>query len=493
MLLTFVLMASLAAGCAGGGNKEKVNNGSKESESNTGGKPVLRELVQYSRFDPNNDVVADFLEEATGYEVKYDMLPVENENEKLNLLMANQEPYDFMKINQVQFEQLAASGALEPLDDLLAQYAPNMTKKISEASWNGVKLDGKILAIPESGGIGVGQALVYRQDWLEELNLQEPTTIEELIHVLREVKDKKKVIPLSGGKDPFQGEIGSAMGWQYGLANQWKVEGDKVIHMVEDPATVKYLTVMNELYNEGLLDPEWAINQSNILIERFSSGQSFMYREGWWNAANINNALEANFPDAKIGILPPMKDEQGQAHGSASGGITSFTVIPKWAKNKEDAIKYLDLKLQDDIFIELAIGKEGVHHKVEDGKYFPILPIFDEQYGNASAMLNGVDEEIYPTYWQARVRKNPFVQNYYETYQNNAEGITYYDALTFAPPIVEISKHKQKLMKLAEDEFIKFITGSEPLSNYDQFLAQWKADGGDAMVKAANEWFASVN
>ncbi|WP_238555731.1 hypothetical protein [Paenibacillus alvei] len=44
--------------------------------------------------------------------------------------------------------------------------------------------------------------------------------------------------------------------------------------------------------------------------------------------------------------------------------------------------------------------------------------------------------------------------------------------------------------KYQEDTFINYISGTESLDNYDQFLAEWHAQGGADMVKAANEWYA---
>ena len=35
-------------------------------------------LMQYSRFDPNKDFMANFIKEKTGYDVNYEMLPAEN-------------------------------------------------------------------------------------------------------------------------------------------------------------------------------------------------------------------------------------------------------------------------------------------------------------------------------------------------------------------------------------------------------------------------------
>ncbi|MNO05060.1 hypothetical protein D3C81_2262930 [compost metagenome] len=63
------------------------------------------------------------------------------------------------------------------------------------------------------------------------------------------------------------------------------------------------------------------------------------------------------------------------------------------------------------------------------------------------------------------------------------------DPMSFAPPIDAISKNKQKLTKLLDDNVIKFISGSEPVANYDKFLTQWKAEGGTETIKAANDWY----
>ena len=66
----------------------------------------------------------------------------------------------------------------------------------------------------------------------------------------------------------------------------------------------------------------------------------------------------------------------------------------------------MDAKLEPDTFKNLVIGEEGKHHEVKDGKYYPILPIFNDERNKAINFLSGVDENVYETYWQARVRKD---------------------------------------------------------------------------------------
>jgi putative aldouronate transport system substrate-binding protein len=253
----------------------------------------------------------------------------------------------------------------------------------------------------------------------------------------------------------------------------------------------KYLEFMKKLYTEKLIDQEWSLNQANKVIENFTSGKAAIISNGYFNAPTVQNALLKNTPNAKISSLPYLKGDDGKVSVMASAGISFYVGIPKWADNKDDIIKYLDLKLDKDIHKEAVIGKEGVHYKMENGNYFPILPIFNDQYNNASSFLTGVDEKNYPIYWQARVRKDPILTDAFNKNQEAAKGNTSVDPLAFAPPLEAIGKYNLKLQKLMEDTFLKYITGAEPLENYDKFMAQWKAEGGDEMTKAANEWYAA--
>jgi len=323
---------------------------------------------------------------------------------------------------------------------------------------------------------------------MDELKLTAPTTPDELYTVLKTIKEKKKIVPLTGSKDSIYGDIAAA----FGVPFEWKDVDGQLLHKAELPAMKDFLAYMNKLYAEGLLDLEMPINTGAKAIEKFTSGKAAMFKLAWWSSTATTSALATNFPDAKIGIIPYLKGADGKAVVSANNATSWFIAIPKASKHKEDAMKLINAKLEPETFKGLAIGTEGVHHEFKEDKYFPILPKFNDDLTNASAYMTGVDEKNYPTYWQARVRKDASIQFYYESFQKNAEGLIVVDPLSYAPPIDAVSTNKQKLTKLLDDNVMKFISGSEPLANYDKFLAQWKSEGGADMVKAANEWFQTT-
>jgi putative aldouronate transport system substrate-binding protein len=495
VLASVFALTLLAAGCgdskdSGAASTAPTAGASTAPAATEGPKAPLRMLMQYGRFDPNKDFMANYIKEKTGYDVTYEMLPAENFNEKLNLMVANKEELDIMKLSADQFFKLATSGALEPLDDLIKKHGPNIDKAINAESWISTTIDGKKFAIPETGsGVAVGEELIIRQDWLDELGLKMPANTDELYTVLKTIKEKKNVIPLTGSKDSLYGDIAAAFGVPYANVSEWKEVDGKLVHKAELPQMKEFLAYMNKLNAEGLLDPELAINTAAKAIEKFTSGKAAVYKLAWWNAPNTVAALTKNFPEAKVSVVPFINGKDGKTSISVTSGTSWYIAVPKASKHKEDAIKHINAKLETETFKGLAIGQETVHHEVKDGKYFPILPKFNDDLTNGSVFMTGVDEKNYPIYWQARVRKDPVLQSYYESFQKNAEGKMVVDPMSFAPPIDVISKNKQKLNKLLDDNVIKFISGSEPLSGYDKFLTQWKAEGGEETVKAANEWF----
>jgi putative aldouronate transport system substrate-binding protein len=504
LVMLIVAVMIFVAGCSVKSNNDSTAGSASSSESPTAGstasaspsasasdanKPELRMLVPFEHIDHNTDPVAKYLEQATGYKVKYEQLPEDQTqaDSKLNLMMANGEAFDILKMTQSQFFTLAAQGALEPLDDLLAKYGQDVTKAISSKSFEGTKIKGKIYAIPETGeGPSVPTELAIRQDWMDELGLKMPTTRDELYTVLKTIKEKKKVIPLIGYEDvyPF---IASSFDIDN---NYWVDAGGKIQNNgVENPRMKDYLAYMSKLYKEGLIDSEWPINEGAKVIEKFTSGKAAMYSMAWWEAPSVVNALTKNAPNAKIGLVPFLKDDSGKPGPiGITGGIQAYIGIPKSSKYKEETMKYIDIKLTPDIFKGMTIGQEGVHFEIKDGKYFPILPKFSDERNSSSWFMTGSDENVYPQYWQARVRKNPVLTQYYEKIQENGKGLTVLNPLSFAPPIDAVSKNLQKLVKFQRDNLLLFMTGKS-LDTYDAFLAKWRKDGGDAMIQGANDWY----
>lgn len=462
-------------------------------------KPTLKVLTTYSNEDLNTTKVSQLLEERTGYKVQYDMLPQKNTYDKLNLILSGGDDYDVIAMgnSKTVFASYAKNGALTELDSLLDEYGSNLRSKISQESYDILKVDGKIYGIPNTSGVAVSNSIAVRKDWLDKLGLKVPETVDEFTNMLKEFKEKDPggngqknvpfVVPSTGAFSPnIQGA--------FGLATDWNDVNGKLVSNLERPEMVKYLEYMRSLYQKGYLDTEFVALNDTTAEEKFSSGTAGAMVLSCFKFNTIDDTLKKVCPEAEIVYLPLLKGEDGTCGiQSNATNIDKIVVIPKTSKHPEDAVKWMDKKLDDDIFKEFTIGDEGVHYEVKDGSYYPILPKFFDERNISSMYLTGIDEQKYPKYWQARIRKDEriydawYYLNHDPSYTDNMKVST----LASAPYIEGYDDVIQKLGSDNSDFVVKTIAGTGDIKQaLSDYVKTWKANGGKKMTEAVNKWYA---
>ena len=242
--------------------------------------PTLKVLGGYVNFDPNNDPTATDIEATTGYHVEYSMLPAENATENLMMQIASGESYDILRIAPDQYRALLEMGALLPLDDLLAAHGPNLTSLITEEAFELVKKDGQIYGLPMMAEREViGTAIIYRQDIMDELGLEMPTTPEAFKEMLQAVKAAyPDMIPLCLTGNIWVPTLVSG----FGFYNAWEDRDGKIVNYQQLPEYKEYLAYFRNLYaNRWMYQDFNAINHTRAL-NLFTSGKAgaIMYNNG---------------------------------------------------------------------------------------------------------------------------------------------------------------------------------------------------------------------
>ncbi|MDF2961601.1 MAG: transporter substrate-binding protein [Paenibacillus sp.] len=502
LLVSLAAMTLTSSACSskGGDSASPAASGPAPAAKNEA-KPALKSLQIWQKDDYNTYPVAKLLEEKTGYKVQYDMLPQDKPQDKLNLLIASAESYDAITTGggsefKALYSDYAKKGALVDLTPLIDKFGPNIKAAISQETFDAAKVDGKIYAIPTKAIEFSGTSLMIRQDWLDKLNLKMPTTLEELTAVLKAFKEKDpggngdKNVPLTiKGDDPFVQNLTGA----FGMPNFWNPVNGKLTPRVLDPAYKEYVTFMSDLFKQGLLDKEFGVNKDATMKEKFSSGRAGAIPLHWADVPTIADALKKNQPDAKMVYVPALKGASGKMGFSASAGFDRITFIPKSSKHPEDAIKWMNAKLEKDTFRTMAIGEEGKHFTFKDGAYNPILPIFTDERNQANNFLMGVDEKNYPIYWQARVRKDPRLFEAWEFLNlKQPAAVRIIDPLGMAPFMPDYAKNFQSLNTMANEYTVKLIFGAEQITGLEAFQQKYKAAGGDSSFKEVNDWYSTL-
>ncbi len=332
------------------------------------------------------------LQEMTGVNLEFVELEFSTMSEMMGLYIASGDYADL--ITSLSYTG-GLNGALNDdiiydLTDDLEAYAPNYYYMIhsNPDQTNLFTVDGKVLAFMSPYDSFVNnQGLVIRSDWLEELNLEVPTTYDEMYEVLTAFQNaygcttpiymnqQCTISGLTVGYDvaSFAAD-GSATDLPYYVDN-----GQIKCSLIED-GYKEYLMEMNRWYEAGLFDSDFM----SIQYDPFSSyldGQITTDQMGVWctSGEGIDNYT------VPITCVPALTLEEGGLDHITSTYLTVDsevdTVISTNCENVELAMRFLDYFYSQDGIVMLNYGVEGETYEVENGTPVFTDLVVNNEYG----------------------------------------------------------------------------------------------------------------
>lgn len=445
--------------------------------------------------------VAQELEKRTGIKVKYEHPATGMAQEQFNMLIASNELPDIVKADWYSYggQKAIDEGLILNLSDVMDDWAPNFKNNVCSDPEIA-----KMLKTDEGNYYAMGfmrdeaAQCVYcgpiiRKDWLDELNLDVPETIDEWQTMLQAFKDQKGCeAPLSF---EFVFTVYGFLTGAYGVIDDYYVGDDGQIKYGPQEAGYKdWLIEMNEWYEKGLLDQNFATTDSSILagyVLNDKTGASYGYAGGY-----IGGWLEAKSGDpsfALVGAKYPVlnkgdKPQFGQRDWEYVNGA-AYAVSAK-SKNAELAVRFLDYGYGEEGQMLYNYGIEGKSYEIKDGK-----PVFTEFVTNNP---DGIDfSTLYSEYAKASSNAPTIqfraVQEAERVYPEQNEAVALWSD-------TDMDKHKLPLISLSADETdaissriteirtfademkFAFITGNKPISEFDEYVEQLKAMGVDEVI-----------
>ena len=348
----------------------------------------------------------------------------------------------------------------------------------------------------------VASFLCCRWDLMQAAGITElPTTLDEFYNCLTTLKNYygDEYIILTG---PFLPTTEKNENWKFpkviasafGIWNEWMVdEQGNVIYMTEHPNFEAMLNYMTKLYDEGLLDPDWAVNTNDSVNEKFSSGKAIITSSSRSGANVTSPAIIANLGITydDLAYISPLKGEDGTCTYMVTEALSSVSVILRNCDNAADVIHWCNLKVQDQLF--LNFGVEGVHFtRDENGVMEPINPIFSDERGNSYWYCNAMDMAAYQKDWPARIRKSAGQYHAWENVtmkaQNETPEIFVDNPFKFMPAYDNYSKYNTGLHTLLSDFIVQVITGAKTIADIETFQKDWKAGMGEEVRSDLQEY-----
>lgn len=465
----------------------------------------------------------DYINESmgkVGITVKFVAVPRAEEVNKVQLMMSSGTAADIMLCytNSIVEGFFNDGGTID-----LAPYidgddqAKNLKEYVGEDCLAiGRNKDDAQWSIPARRSTTASSNMFIRKDWLDALNMEVPTTVDELYTVLQAFKEKNP----DGKKDVKASAFGACTkaGDPAGLMSRafLKSVADEKTFAIDNGSAAdliytdegfgEYFKWMNKIYNNGLMDPEYYANitNDNLMKEDFVNGKLGVFESNVnYNVDSLRGSLlktlqETN-PKADIISIPPMKNvNDGKVYNNGYPINGAFVFIPQTCKNVEASLTYLDWLATKEGGFTVFHGLEGINFKYDENKVPCVIDsafnATDKDWTRHDLFLIG-NQGYYKTpaeFAKATSKEAPGYEDYViKNYENAAAGIVRNDPTFTAPTF---TAKNTEISVIREEYFVKLVTCA--VDKYDATLAEFKSKlkdvGYDTIIKERTDYYNKV-
>lgn len=432
-------------------------------------------------FPPDGNEVEKIIEDYTGVDLKINAYSGSVLHEMMPTLIAGG---DLPMVVNVGGSQLSKSylinamkaGEFWDVTDYI--HTLDNFKDISPLALNNYAVEGRLYGLPLERGLS-RDALCYRYDWLQNLGLEEPKTVDDLVNMwLAFTKDD----PDGNGVNDTYGTVTNPLGQiavRLGAPNNWRYEDGKMIKAQTTEEYMEALDICRMLYAEGAIHPEYAIRERADYEGDFIQGKGGSYYNVSTDISAFQNLMVQ--PEAVLHSSNVFANSKGEIFTSAGRGNNGVLLFSKKAiKDEETLSKVINIfdRLADEEMCNLlALGIEGVNYEVVDGVAH-MIPENDSYYL----------EKIYNPYtvplavrWP-NLRTMPAELDYGD--QRNLELIEESAPYAVADDSLGLISDLYNdigsdLDTLLNDAVTLYIMGEIDKAEYQNRIDQWHRQGGD--------------
>lgn len=419
---------------------------------------------------PDDDVLLPIIEADLGFDIDWIVSTAEYDTQ-LNVRLAGGNIPD---IFEVPFEKIAdyvkqdllldVEPYLDQMPALKASYAP---EDLDRGRYNGT-----LVTIPSRPYIPYSDFAI-RADWLKNLGLEQPKTLDELYEVMHAFTHKDP--DGNGVNDTFAVTGNGILALQnlfaaYGTAvpGYFLIEDNQLVYSSVDPDAKEAIKFVQKCVNEGLIDPELFSNTTTTARDKAISGQAGIFAGiTFWDIMKITFMEQAHTvnPNAEWALLMGVEGPAGVAYDDlfdTSSATYYFAINPDLAEDPERLSKVLAIfnyLCDNEGGSKLVMfGVEGTHYNMVDGVVVPTDEMANLTH-TYMFQLTGRDDLPY--------LKVKF--SYLDKEIDQCMAMTKlncYNAAVTPPESVTVTD----LERYAIEETIKFIYGERSLDEWDAYV-----------------------
>lgn len=536
LMLVSAMVVGMLAGCGsdsgsskGGSSTETGSAAEASSSGETADDADDKSPITFEYFNADgkngnwDNPVAKAITEATGVtlDVSYPVASQGDAKEDIALMIANDE-YPDMIYAKGSATDLYQAGALIDMTDLIEKYGPNI-KKMYGAEMEKLKWSQDDPGIYQLSYAGVNQKTLTtggscQIQWaaLKENDYKYPKTLDEYEKMIKsylaahpKTEDGLDMIGITMSASDWHWMI--TLGNPAGLIadaspdnGQWIIDDEYNVHYKHVTDEEKeYFKWLCRMYNEGILDPNFATQTDDDYIAKVASGRVVAITDAEWHYSQCEATLVADgkVDQTYVGLPVTLREDQVEKALLYQGTTVGWGIgITKSCEDPVRAIKFLDYLCSDEGQILYHWGIEGENYFLDDdGQPYRT----DEEVAKAQsdpdyAKNTGIDNYTgFPIYGTGSYSEDGFpytpttkesvIANYNTAEKEGCEAMGFemltdmfaqpeefdllpYSALWAYQQPQELAEKQTILDEIAWPGLVKCVTGTE-----DEFDANWES------------------
>ena len=490
--LSFAGILALAA-C---GNSS--NNSSSETED---GKTKITWLNILHHASPPTDTIVNLIEEKTDTELTFNWIPDASKEERLTTALASDELGDIVTLQIAMLKNSSVRSALKSgvfwdVSEYLKDYK-NLSQ-ISEDRIEAASIDGALYGVPMQKDYARA-GLVIRKDWLDNLGLDVPTTMDELYEVAKQFTEND---PDGNGVDDtvgFGDRAPSDIRYTsfklftsyFGAPNGWAVDDNgKFTPEFDTEEYMKALNFSRDLFENGYLAQDFAVTQKTDQQEQFAQGKTGIYT-GMVDIKNLKTMGQGIQDDMELVPVNKISDGEGGGYHvwSEGNGIGGLLAFPKSQVKDEAQLKkllqFVDDLLEEDMYKLMTGGIEGTHYELNDDGSIEFIDM-DLWQQEVQPLSSSRPSEVTFSFKDTDPEKE--LSN--QLIKENEE----FAVMDPSVPLDSPTNNEvgSEIEKIVIDATVQYIMGQLDEDGFKKAVEDWKAQGGDRITQEYEEAYKAA-
>lgn len=494
--------------------------------------------------------ISKYLKDKYNIELDVEYIPSSAQSEKRSLMLNSGELPDMIWNMSLSTTDLVKYGQMEGLFLACDEYmdealTPNIlhywtddVRKICSAP------DGHVYSLPKVNATaeedyGYMPRMYINKAWLDGLHIEMPRTLDEFVDAMYAIKEADPAGVGSENLYPFGGGMTSnTLAWYllnalgYGVPDDTDYgnlaclrDGEVVIPVYDMEVYKEFLKLMNQFWNDGIIDPNYFTMEATEINAQMNSGQTATYGDApfisgistWneWDAcypltsewqtepevarpqtAFVGNCVisaDTEYPELCMRLVDIFYNNETDCSAALWGGVPEGTeyaydgyVLLGWDEEKRNFVH------KDSEYPEEWKGNIWGYHLAYLNGIMPNFGAFDmheawvklaADFGYDMPAKGVLDPSVPDDYWRLANEKN--VQYLVDAYPRQ-----YYVAPETSEQIRDL---KTVIDPYVKEQVARFITGNRPLSETADFVKELETMGMEDLLNLYKDIYTVYN